>query len=102
MEAARLLSPYMGKWLKISGQVTNLQTLFGNTFALVIELPKHPNVKFLIEVLDFNEEWKDRLLALPYGQEVTALCRIGTSTDRWRGLENCELIAQKGSGNATP
>ena len=105
-EAARLLSPYSGKWLSVSGEIKNLELQPLREYniemwLLVLQLPPGASGGFpLWKAMTFKEEWKDRLLALPYGQHVVALCQVASRSSLPLALENCELVAPKGSDNA--
>jgi len=90
-EATRLFSQYVTKWLKITGEVDNLEP-WNQGWLLYIVLPPRGDKDLLVEVLRFSGAWRDRLADLPHGQRIVALCQIGSEVGVPLLLENCELV----------
>lgn len=90
IHAQKLVSSYIGKWMKISGHVGNIGA-FNGTFSQVI-FSDRTVFDGQVYMLFRNQEYvEDRLLVLNRGAKITVLGQI----DRIDGdlqLDNCELI----------
>jgi hypothetical protein len=88
-EADQLVSPYIGKWISVYGAVKNVTT-YEHSSGLAVWFGEYP-VNY---VLQFNDEWKERVQALHIGDVVI----IGGTIARIRRNEvtlgNCELLVR--------
>jgi hypothetical protein len=85
LEADRIVAPYIGKWIKISGKADYIQGA-GNG-ALVTIKPDAFTAAFLY----FDAKWLDKLSVLPMHSAISALCQINYVGPSGSKFVNCEL-----------
>ena len=86
IERDRLLSPYIGKWVKISTSVDNAAVSENS----VVVWAKNPEKERII--MSFDKNWANHVEVLRRGQNIKIVGEIQRVDvfDLW--LENCELI----------
>jgi hypothetical protein len=85
LEADRIIAPYIGKWIKISGQADYIQGA-GNGELVTIK----PDA-FTAAFLYFDAKWLDKLSVLPIHPTISALCQIRYVGASGSNFVNCEL-----------
>jgi tRNA_anti-like len=88
MQANELIKPYVGKWMKVTGQIRNVEShriLSMLTFESADQVSGIP-------IMCFTTEWTDRLAMLRRGEGVTVVGRITGASQHSVSLENCELV----------
>jgi hypothetical protein len=92
IEGDRLLAPYVGKWMKISGEIEDITSMLGvSSIGPMITLA-HDRDKIPNAILNFSGDQKDRVATLRRKQRITALCMIFGSLIHTISLSNCELV----------
>lgn len=91
VEADRIFAPYIHQWLKVRGTVRNVSELSLGTNDDYLVVVKMAGNEKPTAMLRFRSQWKDRLLALPLGHDIAALCSVRVAGEDWVGLESCEL-----------
>lgn len=82
--AERLLKPYLGKWITVSGVIDD----FGERALSQIRLSfKTPNPSMW-----FDEEWQDRLSAFKPGDRITVIGQINSVMVTYVQLNHCEIV----------
>jgi hypothetical protein len=88
MQAENLLKPFVGKWMKVSGSITNV-TGFSSGVTLAV---RESNKGLIGLFLYFGTEWIDHLAILRRGDEVHAIGKITKVDSLVVVLEDCELV----------
>jgi hypothetical protein len=78
---------YMGKWLKVSGPVSNVQALSSGRSVVSVGLD---DVRQLS--LWFDTKWSERVGLLMMGQNVSAIGKINNISGIEIEMEDCELL----------
>lgn len=86
VQGDQLAQNYIGKWIKISGNVGNASAKWGSIIATV----RLPGIGHIL--LCFDPKWKERVSLLMSGQNVTAIGEIMQVAEDSITLEHCELI----------
>jgi hypothetical protein len=89
-QAERLAEPYIGKWMKISGQLWNLHKSSGGNSILVIRGPGSGFWPILF--LNFMPEWESRVEVLRRDQNVSVVGKIDRISEDSLHLRDCELL----------
>ncbi len=86
IEAERLVQPYLGKWVRVSGTVANVVG-GGDRASFTVTLEN----KYAF--FNFREDrWRSRLEVLRQGAHISLLGRI-TSIHSWKiDIDDCELL----------
>jgi len=87
IQADKLIAAYIGKWLKLSVKVSDTLSR-GEGGAAILSASDGVGL-----ALTFTSKWRDPLVALPPGSEVTIIGRIDKVTSNVVLLDHCELIA---------
>lgn len=88
VSARRLVQPYLGKWMKISGRFQNLGTLGSATYSVRLSTRFDHAYLFYFS----KESWEHQLELLQIGQQVALVGKV-TKIDEWSiVLEDCELV----------
>jgi hypothetical protein len=82
--AERLLKPYLGKWITVSGVIED----FGERALSQVRLSfKTPNPSMW-----FDEEWQDRLSTFKPGDRITVIGQISSVMVTYVQLNHCEIV----------
>ncbi len=84
-EAARVVAPYIGKWIRISGHVDDLISQPPET--LLVDMIDQGEAAFL----HFDQPWADILAILQRNQPFVALCQIASVDFSGSDFRHCEL-----------
>ena len=99
--ADKVKEPYLGKWLKISGDVVNVEKKEGmsrnrDSICVQCDYPTLGASESVTVHMDFDAgKWESRLADLERGSQITALGKVGRTGDigeHWINLESCEVI----------
>jgi len=102
IQADRLASDYIGKWMFISLKVINVESVYEEDLSgrreevMVFVGPQWVmGLDFLVGMphafLTFSEDWIPRVAPLREGSPVKALCQINYITSRFVAFKHCEL-----------
>jgi hypothetical protein len=97
IQANRLLEPYIGKWMRVSGPLGNVMSSSGVRVQVtfqhkpLFERESEGMADWLTIYMYFPEATKDRLALLPRGTPITVLGRIRDAGAASIELEDCEL-----------
>ena len=89
IQALRLIEPYIGKWMRVSGPLGNVSNT--QHFAHVV-FERRPHSFKVIYMLFRQPDRSDRLSVLRRGTQLTVLGQIKEVTQLTLHLDNCELI----------
>lgn len=94
IQASKLAASYIGKWIQVSGTVSEVTTNIGynhDTVHVTLNLRDEPFLPYF--VLGFpSKQWLERLQILPRGHRITANGQIEKIGSHGLTLENCELV----------
>lgn len=96
VQAEKLIQPYIGKWLKISGQVSNAShhadmLKLWQVFVFVKnEDKRYPDIQI---ALYFSDTWTERLSLITRDTNITVQRRINKVSSHGLELHACELVA---------
>lgn len=95
IQAEKLTEVYIGKWITVSGAVTNVEGRPDEIW-VSIRAGQRPadapeEAARLQILLVFDEVLRDRLSMLQHGDELTATGRIDAATGGFIALKDCEL-----------
>ena len=88
-EGDRLIQPYIGKWIRVSGKVSNVTPSSGAPAFTYVTLAGR---SLIPDSLTFGPIWKDKILVMRQGDRIAAICRIGQPMDYLIALDDCELL----------
>jgi len=87
LEALRVLDPFLGKWMRVTGVVSDVAPRY-------VKIGDHSVVLLFFD----QKKWSGRLAVLQRGQTITALGQITEYSldqkDHW-SLSNCDLLEVK-------
>jgi hypothetical protein len=89
IQAQKLVSLYLGKWMKVSGRLGNILSSTGTRFQVTFEF----SGKLTDLYMWFGEQWADRLSIITPGQNLVVIGKIteiGPSS--YVSLDECELL----------
>ena len=89
IQAQRLIEPYIGKWMRVSGPLGNVSNT--QNFAQVV-FEHRPQSFTVIYMLFRQPDRNNRLSVLRRGTQLTVLGQIKEVTQLTLHLDNCELI----------
>jgi len=87
LERNKITTNYIDKWLKVSGQVSDV-TAYGRGAVVTVTIG---DMQQQIELL-FNAQWFERVTILMIGKNITAIGQIVAIYKRSIELKNCELM----------
>jgi hypothetical protein len=90
-QAQRLVSPFIGKWLKISGTVSNVSE-HKRWWTVSMWLPYDSRPSAFLASLRFEPQWGDRLSVVSRDTEINVIGQIDEVTSTDLSLEHCEII----------
>jgi len=85
VQGKKLLEPYIGKWIKVSGPLSNVRPTSPGILALVSIGNKHV-------FMHFGDQWRERLSVLRLEDKITALCEIREAELFELSLDKCEPV----------
>ena len=94
IEADRLVEPYIGKWMKISGDVYDISDRdFGDLmYVSIMDKGGNPFGMSIALGMGFNRDtWKDRLELLHPGDHITVIGQIKSASRIGVQFDKCEL-----------
>lgn len=95
VQADRLASLYLGKWIDVRESVWNVHTLFeGDTVVITKHRVKGVKSYTISLGLGFELKWQDTLLPMRRGDAIHALCRIAKVETAGIDLDDCELVTR--------
>ena len=97
LDAKRLLSPYIGKWMKVRGVFDNASHSARMCSVSFKSTPFSSKTAFCM----FEESWLGRLEMLQRGQEIALLGRISQADRHGCALSDCELISLSDAADAS-
>ena len=95
--ADKVKEPYLKKWLKISGDVVNVEkreksSIRRESILVQCDYPMLGASESVTVYMEFDAGmWEIRLADLKRGDQITALGKIGSLEEHWIILKNCEL-----------
>jgi hypothetical protein len=84
-QGKRLVQPYIGKWMRVSGKVSNV----GDSHISF----RNFGVAGVLIIMFFDDKWSDRISVLEMGTTVTVLGQIREIDVLGLQLRNCELVS---------
>ena len=88
IQAGRVIEPYIGKWMQLSGEVANVgEFSYGSSTVTFIKELSDPTV-----FMRFNEIWIPRLSILRRTNYINVICKIKSIDAFAVTLDECELI----------
>ena len=88
VQADRLFNSYVGKWLKVSGNVKNIIASQSGRTSLFFKMDDERKTLFL----SFEKAWAEKVTILSRDQKISALCQIERAEIFDLYLGNCELL----------
>ena len=86
-EADRLMSVYLGKWLKVRGEVYQVDKLrISSCHDVIVKIGS------VIVTLMFETAWEERVVMLRKGQPIAAIGRLSRVGASHLILEDCEVF----------
>jgi hypothetical protein len=91
IQAARLAEPYLGKWLKLSGTVSDIRDVFvaGKSLVTLKEFSIR-NEEYVL--LFFSQEWIEHLSTMRAGDSINAIGKVGSIDSTTVTLQDCEIV----------
>lgn len=88
IQAGRLIAPYIGKWMEISGTLKNARE---TPFFLSVDLHEEATLGVCLNLI-FDLKWREEIEILKNGDSVTIRGQITGARPYSVTLEKCELI----------
>ena len=85
IQSDKLAEPYLGKWLKFSGRISEIS---GITHRIGVRLQEYPNVSLWFD----RENWESHLSVLSKGAQINAIGQIEEIEPYHISLDPCALI----------
>jgi hypothetical protein len=90
VQAERLLDIYVGKWIKLSGDVNHVGKFeYGSS---TVMFSSQPSKGVPVVAMEFSEAWTGRLSVLRLGNNINVIGRIKSVNAMRVKLEDCELV----------
>lgn len=100
MQAARLVEPFIGKWMKFSRPVRDI-TAGGMGGGCFVHAEGNP--AFIPRLhLNFSPRWVDRLSIAQKGDTITAIGQIAELNEAWITFAYCEVIDKNETQGGEP
>ena len=88
MHAAKVVEPYIGKWMRIHGNVANVGELeYGWSTVTLIREREDPSV-----FLHFDEKWEPHLSVLRRNSSIDVIGKIRDINAFGITLDQCEIV----------
>jgi hypothetical protein len=91
IQSDALAKPFLGKWMRLSGVVHNVQATALSVKVTFKGKTGAPAEEFSDVHMTFGPAWKDRLSIVTRGEVITLVGKIASITQYNLFLENCEL-----------
>jgi tRNA_anti-like len=85
LQAAALASPYLGKWMIISGSVSDIEKDYGGNFIISID---HNQITMLLR---FTPRWAEQVSVLKRGSKIRATGKLDFINSHGVALRDCEF-----------
>jgi hypothetical protein len=89
-EAQKLEEGFIGKWMKLSGIVFDVEEYTSEPHVTRVDL-QQPGIRWPVG-LEFDEKWHGHIIALRVGDKINVLGQIQAVNRLGLHLHNCELI----------
>jgi hypothetical protein len=86
----RLIKPYIGKWMRLSGEVSDVGHSGPKGNYSRVSLRNVPGIVYAL--MFFDAKWYDHISVLDKGASATVLGKIASADEVSVRLEDCELI----------
>ena len=86
-QANRLLEPFLGKWIRVSGRIHDVQEVGSN---IVVSFYDHG--QWLFTFMEFDGSWVAHLSVKQKGDDIDVLGKIGRVSPNDLHLRDCELV----------
>jgi hypothetical protein len=90
IQAQRLLSAYIGKWMESSGHLGEVSRV---SFTELLQV-SFQEVAAVTVIMFFSLEWADRLSVIKRGSPITVIGKIERAGGNFVSFYDCELISQ--------
>lgn len=87
-QAGRLITPYIGKWMRVSGVVLDVDSESDRT---IIRL-RGESIRTMVTALFTEQKWIERVETLRQNQPITVIGRISRVGRISLWLERCEVV----------
>ena len=90
LQADKLFSDYAGKWMQLSGTLSDVATTddFSGTVFVSVDDPSSE-----LWSMFFDASWRDRLSIIPKGDLISAECQIEKGNEWSAMFQHCKLIS---------
>ena len=88
-EGDRIFAPYVGKWITVSGTVSNVTIGDSESQVLTFSLTKEGAYRSI--VMYFDKNWNDRLSVLSRDQKISSHCEIRKANESYLYVGHCEF-----------
>jgi hypothetical protein len=88
-QADKLVSPYIGNWIRVSGQIFDIN---GPDSLGEVTASFAKSGVLGVTTMNYDKKWSSILLTMRRGQNITALCQILDASTIDVHLQNCELL----------
>lgn len=86
----KLVEPYIGKWLRVTGAVKNVvNSIDGNS--VIMSLDPVTAIDLILLLVKFDIKWQDRVHTLRENQQISVIGKIVTIQLFNLILEDCEF-----------
>lgn len=93
LDAHNTVQRYIGKWMKVSGEVRNIYPPESYGQLVTFADGKKSDPTSSMTLLFFDLKWKDHVSMLQKGQKITAVGQIEKIEPNELRLQSCELIS---------
>lgn len=87
MQGTKLVEPFLDKWIRVSGEVSNINEDIGGEAISVVFHRKRPNIACSFD----KAKWEDHLCMLRRGDTILVVGKIRNIERHWLWLMQCEL-----------
>ena len=87
IQGRKLVEPYIGKWLSLTGAVTDVYF-----DSVMMHLDPIKAIDSILLLLHFDIKWKDRIHTLRENQQISVIGKIKTIREFDITMVHCELI----------
>lgn len=89
LQASKLLETYVGKWIRISGSVMDVEM---SVLGKIVVFLSTENMTRPLMALYFEPQWAEHTTHLRRGASIVAEGQIGSAGRDYLTLANCELV----------
>jgi hypothetical protein len=94
MQGDRLVQPYIGKWITLSGPLGDILSSSPDHAQLTFADRGYGEEKVQVYLYFNVKKWVDRVAVLTLGKQITVTGRIDRVVSVWVDLKDCELIEE--------